>query len=89
MCTPAQVEAVIGMLSAADSDRPTNTWDLLRGMLDDGFQRSRSAGTPTLPPRSQCRGREETLKCATEPVSGAVYAKSWPPNRAISETHIS
>ena len=26
------------MLSAAHPDRPTNTWDLLRGMLDDGFQ---------------------------------------------------
>lgn len=38
MCTPAQVESVIGMLSAADPDRPTNTWDMLRGMLDDGFK---------------------------------------------------
>ena len=38
MCTPVQVEAMIGMLSAAHPDRPTNTWDLLRGMLDDGFQ---------------------------------------------------
>jgi hypothetical protein len=38
MCTPAQVEAVIGMLSAADPDRSTNTWNLLRGMLDEGFQ---------------------------------------------------
>jgi hypothetical protein len=26
------------MLSAANPDRPTNTWDLLRGVLDDGFQ---------------------------------------------------
>jgi len=38
MCTPVQVEAVIGMLSAADPDRSSNTWDLLRGVLDDGFQ---------------------------------------------------
>lgn len=38
MCTPVQVEAVIGMLSAANPDRPTNTWDLLRGVLDDSFQ---------------------------------------------------
>jgi len=38
MCTPVEVEAVIGVLSAANPDRPTNTWDLLRGMLDDGFQ---------------------------------------------------
>ena len=26
------------MLSAANPDRPTNSWDLLREMLDDGFQ---------------------------------------------------
>jgi hypothetical protein len=38
MCTPVQVEAMIGMLSAAHPDQSTNTWDLLRGMLDDGFQ---------------------------------------------------
>jgi len=38
MCTPAQVESVIGMLSASDLDRPTSTWDILRNVLDDGFQ---------------------------------------------------
>lgn len=38
MCTPAQVESVIGMLSASDPDRPTSTWDILRNVLDDGFQ---------------------------------------------------
>jgi Plasmid pRiA4b ORF-3-like protein len=37
MCTPAQVEAVIGMLSSSDPDLPTSTWDLLRRTLDDGF----------------------------------------------------
>ena len=38
MCTPAQVEAVIGMFSAADPDRPATTWDLLRSALKDGFK---------------------------------------------------
>ncbi len=38
MGTPAQVESVIGMLSAADPDRPTSTWDILRKVLEDGFQ---------------------------------------------------
>ncbi|MDQ2947296.1 MAG: plasmid pRiA4b ORF-3 family protein, partial [Acidobacteriota bacterium] len=38
MCTPVQVESVIGMLSASDPDRPTSTWDILRNVLDDGFQ---------------------------------------------------
>ena len=37
MCMPAQVEAVIGMLTAAEPDRPTNTWDLLRRVMDDGL----------------------------------------------------
>ena len=37
MCAPAQVEAVIGILSASDPDVPTSTWDLLRRTLDDGF----------------------------------------------------
>jgi hypothetical protein len=37
MCPPAQVEVVIGMLSASDPDVPTSTWDLLRRTLDDGF----------------------------------------------------
>ena len=38
MCTPAQVEAVIGMLSAADPDRPHSSWAILRQALEDGFQ---------------------------------------------------
>jgi len=38
MCTPAQVESVIGMLSAADPDRTPSSWDILRQALDDGFQ---------------------------------------------------
>lgn len=37
MCAPAQVEAVIGILSAADPDVPVRTWDLLRTVLDDGM----------------------------------------------------
>ena len=38
MCTPAQVEAVIAMFSAADPERPASTWDVLRNTLKDGFQ---------------------------------------------------
>ena len=37
MCTPAQVEAVIGMISVSDPDVPTSTWDLLRRTLDEGM----------------------------------------------------
>ena len=37
MCTPAQVEAVIGVLSASDPDVPVSTWDLLRRVFDDGM----------------------------------------------------
>lgn len=37
MCTPAQVEAVIEMLSASDTDVPASTWDLLRRTLDEGM----------------------------------------------------
>jgi len=37
MCTPAQVEAVIGILSASDPDVPASTWDLLRRTLDEGM----------------------------------------------------
>ncbi len=38
MCTPVQMEAVIGMLSAADPDEPASTWQTLRQALNDGFQ---------------------------------------------------
>src|SRR4051794_11743515 len=36
MCTPAQVEAVIGLLSGSDPDVPASTWDLLRRVADEG-----------------------------------------------------
>ena len=38
MCIPVQMEAVIGMLSAADPGEPASTWDLLRNALKNGFQ---------------------------------------------------
>jgi hypothetical protein len=38
MGTPAQVEAVIAMLSAARPDQPASSWDLLRGAMDDGMR---------------------------------------------------
>jgi hypothetical protein len=37
MCTPVQMEAVIGMLAASDPDEPASTWQTLRQALDDGF----------------------------------------------------
>ena len=37
MCTPAQVEAVIGLLSTSDPDIPASTWDLLRRVADEGM----------------------------------------------------
>jgi hypothetical protein len=37
MCAPAQVEAVIEMLSASDPDVPASMWDLLRRTCDDGM----------------------------------------------------
>jgi len=38
MCTPGQVESLIGMYAAADPDRPPSSWDILRQALHDGFQ---------------------------------------------------
>ena len=37
MATPAQVEAVMAMLSSAYPARPTSTWDILRKVMDDGL----------------------------------------------------
>ena len=38
MGTPAQVEEVIAMLTAAHPDQPASSWDILRGVMDDGLQ---------------------------------------------------
>ena len=38
MGTPAQVEAVIVMLTTAHPDRPLSTWDILREVMDDGLR---------------------------------------------------
>jgi Plasmid pRiA4b ORF-3-like protein len=38
MHTPAQVETLIGVLSAAHPDRPLSSWDILRKALDEGLQ---------------------------------------------------
>ncbi len=38
MGTPAQVEAVIAMLTAAHPNRPPSTWDILREVMDDGLR---------------------------------------------------
>ena len=37
MGTPAQVEAVIAMLTAAHPDQPASSWDLQREVMDDGI----------------------------------------------------
>jgi hypothetical protein len=52
MCTSAQVEMVIGMLSAADPDQPADTWDLLRQMKFDA----------TRPPCSRCTRRQRLVR---------------------------
>ena len=38
MGTPAQVEAVIAMLTAAHPDQAANSWDILREVMDDGLR---------------------------------------------------
>jgi hypothetical protein len=38
MCTHVRVEMVIGMISAAHPDQPTDTWDLLRQTVDKGYK---------------------------------------------------
>ena len=38
MGTPAQVEAVIAMLTAAHPDQAASNWDLLREVMDDGLR---------------------------------------------------
>ena len=38
MGTPAQVEAVIAMLTAAHRDQPASSWDILREAIDDGMR---------------------------------------------------
>jgi hypothetical protein len=38
MGTPAQVEAVIAMLTAAHPDQPANSWDILREVMHDGLR---------------------------------------------------
>lgn len=38
MGTPAQVEAVIAMLSAADPQQPPSSWNILREAIDEGMR---------------------------------------------------
>jgi hypothetical protein len=38
MGTPAQVEAVIAMLTAAHPDQPASSWEILREAMDDGMR---------------------------------------------------
>lgn len=37
MCTPVQMEAVLGMLAASDPEAPPDTWRSLRDILTEGF----------------------------------------------------
>jgi hypothetical protein len=38
MCTPLQMEAVLGMLAASDPEAPPETWRSYRQILQEGFQ---------------------------------------------------
>jgi len=38
MGTPAQVEAVIALLTAAHPDQPASSWDVLREVMEDGLR---------------------------------------------------
>ena len=38
MGTPAQVEAVIVLLTAAHPDQPASSWDVLREVMDDSLR---------------------------------------------------
>ena len=38
MGTPAQVETVIAMLTAAHADQPASSWDILREAINDGMR---------------------------------------------------
>ena len=38
MGTPAQVEAVIALLTAAHPDQSAVSWDILREVMDDGLR---------------------------------------------------
>ncbi len=38
MATPAQVEAVIAMLTVAHPDQPASSWNILREAMDDGLR---------------------------------------------------
>jgi len=61
MCTPVQMEAVLGMLAASDPDAPPEAWRSYRQILQEGFEsidrrlpRVRPAGAGALQPgRSQ------------------------------------
>ena len=37
MCTPVQMEAVVGMLAASDPEAPPETWRSYRQILQEGF----------------------------------------------------
>ena len=37
MCTPVQMEAVLGMLAASDPEAPPETWRSYREILNEGF----------------------------------------------------
>ena len=39
MCTPVQMEAVLGMLAASDPEAPPETWRSYREILNEGFAR--------------------------------------------------
>ena len=48
MGTPAQVETVIAMLTAAHADQPASSWDILREAIGDGMLARRTAVSPVI-----------------------------------------
>src|SRR6516164_3324576 len=48
MGTPAQVEVVIAMLTAARRDQPASSWDILREAIGDGMLARRTAVSPVI-----------------------------------------
>ena len=69
MGTPAQVEAVIGMLTAAHPDQPTRSWDILREVMNDGLQsidRRLKVCGPLEPNRSSLKEANQRLATLME-----------------------
>jgi hypothetical protein len=64
LCPPAEIETVIGLLTAAHPDQPASTWEVLRSALDEGCQsldRRLEQSGPLAPERFSLREVNERL----------------------------